>query len=131
MKQKRIYKSLDGLGVPRFHPEELHWRRSYLNEVESGELIGRQFKTSKGKLFTCKKLTKDHVYFWSIKMDRNYAYFYLPTIKQLTELEQIKFLKNKYPGSNLTIGKGCQLHGDVDATLELKDGSVWIIPWNY
>ena len=131
MKQERIYKSLDDLGVPTFHPEKLHWRRSYLNEIKTGELVGKLFKTTKGKLFICEKIDKKYIYFFNIKMERKYGLFLLPTRRQLTTSEQIKFLENKYPGSNLKIGKGCQLHGDVDAELTLKDGTVYTIPWNY
>lgn len=127
----KIYKSLRELGVPTFHPEELHWRRSYLEEVKSGELIGKEFKTTKGKKFICEKIDKEYVYFHKIKMQRKYALFLLPTLKQLTTKEQIDYLKRLYPDSKLDIGKGCQLHGDVDATLTLENGEVIIIPWNY
>lgn len=110
---KEIYKSLQELGIPTFHPESLHWRRSYLAEVKSGELVGKEFKTTKGKVFTCKAIDKEHIYFHNIKMDRKYALFLLPTIKQLTTKEQIEFIKNKYPESKFYLSKGCQLHGVV------------------
>lgn len=126
------YKTLQELGVPTFHPEKLHWRRSYLSEVESGELIGKTFKTTKGKMFICKKIDKEHVYFYNIKMDRKYALFELPTIKQLTSEEQKEKLKELYPGSKLHVpSHGCQLHGDIDATLTLSNGDEINIPWNY
>ena len=126
------YTTLKKLGCPTFHPEELNWRRSHFSEVESGELIGKQFKTNRGKFFTCKKITKEHVYFYNIKMDRKYALFLLPTAKQLSVKEQKQWIKNNYPGSNLYVPRtGCQLHGDIDATLTLLDGTVYSIPWNY
>ena len=124
-------KSLRELNVPTFHPKALHWRKSTLVEVKSSELIGKQFKTTKGKIFTCKNIDKNYVYFHNIRMERRYALFYLPTEKQLTEQEQIDFLKKLYPESKLIIGKGCQLHGDIDAELTLKDGTIYTINWNY
>ena len=60
--------SLQELGIPTFKPEEYHWRRSYLNEVKSGELIGKKFKTTRGKEFICKNIDKEYVYFFNIKM---------------------------------------------------------------
>lgn len=123
--------SLKELGVPTWHPEALHWRRSYLEEVESGELIGKEFKTSKGKRFICKNITKNHVYFHNIKMQRKYALFLLPTKKQFSSGDRMKWIKDNYPGSTLHIGNGCQLHGDIDATLRLADGTAYSIPWNY
>ena len=129
---EKIYKSLRELGVPTFHPPILHWRRSYLSEVKSGELIGKEFKTKKGKKFICEKITKDNIYFHNIEMNRKYAYFYLPTVKQLTVSEKINKLKELYPNSRLYVPRtGCQLHGDIDATLTLEDGIVYTIPWNY
>jgi len=124
-------KTLQELGVPTFHPEELNWRRSYLAEVESKELIGRKFKTKRNKVFVCKKITKEFVYFHNIEMERKHAYFLLPVSKQLTSKEQIEFIKNKYKGSTFIIGKGCQLHGDINGILTLKDGTQYRIPWNY
>ncbi len=126
-----IYKTLDELGVPTFHPISLDWRRSYLEEVKNKSLIGKEFKTRKGKFFKCENIDKDYVYFYNIKMERKYAFFYLPTQKQLTTQEIKDMLLKLYPNSTLLIGKGCQLHGDVDATLILEDGSEILIPWNY
>ena len=127
-----IYKGLPELGVPTFHPEELHWRRSYLNEVKSGELIGKIFKTKKGKTFICENIDKEYIYFHKIKMKRKYAYFLLPTLKQLTTEEQKNKLNELYPNSKLEIpNHGCQLHGDITAKLTLENGDVINIPWNY
>lgn len=124
--------TLQELGVPIFHPEKLCWRRSYLNEVESGELVGKQFKTPRGKYFNCKKITKKYVYFYDIEMDRKHALFYLPTLKQLNVQEQRQWIKDNYPGSQLHVPTtGCQMHGNIDATLTLSDGTVYTIPWNY
>ena len=123
--------TLEKLGVPVFHKEALHWRRSNLAEVKSGELIGKKFKTKKGKEFTCKRINKEYVYFYNIEMDRKHALFLLPTVRQLTTMQQIQWIKDNYPGSHLHVGQGCQLHGDVDATLTLKDGTIYNIPWNY
>ena len=124
--------TLQELGVPTWHPEALAWRKSNLSEVKSGELVGKQFKTTKWKYFICKKITKEHVYFYNIKMDRKYALFLLPTTKQLSIKEQKQWIKDNYPESQLYVPKtGCQLHGDIDATLTLSDGTVYSIPWNY
>ena len=127
----KVYKTLQELGVPTWHPEVLAWRRSYLSEVKSGELVGKQFKTTKGKLFICEKIDKRNVYFHGIEMNRKYALFKLPTLKQLNSSQQIEAIKQRYPGSEIVVGKGCQLHGDIDATLTLIDGTVYTIPWNY
>ena len=127
----KVYKTLKELGVPTWHPEALALRRSYLSEVKSGELVGKKFKTTKGKIFTCEKIDKRNVYFNGIEMNRKYALFKLPTLKQLSTPEIIEAIKQRYPGSEIVIGKGCQLHGDRDATLTLVDGTVYTIPWNY
>ena len=127
----KVYKTLQELGVPTWHPEVLAWRRSYLSEVKSGELIGKEFKTTRGKIFTCEKIDKRNVYFNGIEMNRKYALFKLPTLKQLNSSQQIEFIKQRYLGSEIVIGKGCQLHGDREATLTLVDGTVYTIPWNY
>lgn len=125
-------KTLIDLGIPTFHLEKLHWRRAYNDEVKSGELIGKQFKTRKGKTFICKNITLEYIYFGSIEMQRKYALFLLPTLVQLTTQEQIEELKIKYPNSKLHIPKvGCQLHGDITATLTLENGTMYEIPWNY
>jgi len=124
-------KTLQELGISTFKPEEYHWRRSHLDEVKSGELIGKKFRTTKNKEFVCKNIDKEYIYFFNIKMERKYALFYLPTIRQYTTKEQIQLIAQKYPGSQLHIGKGCQLHGNIDAILTLKDGTKYKIPWNY
>ena len=127
-----VYKTLQELGVPTWHPEVLAWRRSNLSEVKSGGLIGKEFKTTRGKKFICEKIDKRNIYFHGIEMNRKYALFKLPTLKQLNSAQQIEFIKQRYPGSRLYIPKtGCQMHGDIDATLRLVDGTVYTIPWNY
>lgn len=123
--------TLEKLGIPTFKPEELHWRRSYLSEVKSGKLVGRRFKTTKGKEFICLSIDEEYIYFLNIRMERRFALFYLPTIKPYTTKEQIELISNKYPNSDLYIGKGCQLHGNIDATLTLENGTIYKIPWNY
>ena len=128
----RVYKTLKELGVATWHPEKLALRRSNLSEVKSGELVGKRFMTTKGKIFTCEKIDKRNVYFNGIEMNRKYALFKLPTLKQLSTSELIEAIKQRYPGSRLYIPKtGCQMHGDIDATLRLVDGTVYTIPWNY
>lgn len=127
----KIYKTLKELGIPTWHPEVLALRRSNLSEVKSGELVGKHFKTPKGRIFTCQKIDKSNVYFHGIKINRKYALFKLPTLKQLSTSELIEAIKQRYPGSEIVIGKGCQLHGDREATLTLVDGTVYTIPWNY
>lgn len=128
----KVYKTLQELGVPTWHPEVLAWRRSYLSEVKSGELVGKEFKTTRGKKFICEKVDKRNVYFNGIEMNRKYALFKLPTLKQLNFLQQLEAIKQRYPGSILCVPKtGCQMHGDIDATLTLVDGTVYTIPWNY
>lgn len=59
--------------------------------------------------------------------------FYLYSIgfKQKTDSEIKKELLDLFPSSTLIIGKGCQLHGDVDATLTKSNGEVITIAWNY
>lgn len=103
-----MYKTLDELGVTSFHPISLDWRRSYLEEVKNSSLIGKEFKTRKGKKFICKNIDKEYVYFNNLKMDRKYAFFYLPTRKQLTTQEKKNMILQLYPNSTLLIGKGCQ-----------------------
>lgn len=124
------YKTLSELGVPHWHDETLEWRRSWLSEVKSGELIGKKFRTTRGKEFICEGATKEHILFHNIKMSRKYAKFLLPTRRQYTDKEQKQWIKENYPGSVLVLTRGCQLHGDIDATLTL-DGTVYTIPWNY
>ena len=55
----------------------------------------------------------------------------IPVYKRKTEKELLEEIKLKYPNATLSIPKtGCQLHGDIDATLTIKDKS-YTIPWNY
>ncbi len=128
----KVYKTLQELGVPTWHPKALAWRKSRLHEIRSGELIGKKFRTKKGKEFVCKNIDQQYVYFYDIKMDRKHALFFLPTTYNLTKEEQVNWIEKNYPGSTLYIPKtGCQMHGDIDATLTLVDGTVYTIPWNY
>ncbi len=65
-------------------------------------------------------------------MDRKHALLFLPATFNLYKEEQKQWIKDNYRGSKLFIPKtGCQMHGDIDATLTLVDGTVYTIPWNY
>jgi len=127
----KIRTTLNRLGVPTHHPEALQWRRSYIAEVDSGELIGKVFRTSSGKQFYCKNLTRTFIMFYNITMERKKAKFLLPYCKQYTSKEQIKWLENNLDMKSFKLSRGCQLHGDVDATIILKDGTHYEVPWNY
>ena len=55
----------------------------------------------------------------------------VPVYKQKTTQELLNEIKSRYPDAKLHVPKvGCQLHGDIDATLTIK-GVNYIIPWNY
>jgi hypothetical protein len=55
----------------------------------------------------------------------------IPVYKQLTTEELMQQVRKLYPDATIYIPKaGCQLHGDIDATLTIN-GIKHIIPWNY
>ena len=55
----------------------------------------------------------------------------IPIYRRKTKEELLKEIKVHYPDAVLNVPKtGCQLHGDVDATLTVK-GKNYTIAWNY
>ena len=126
------YLKKEDLKIPRYHPSELRWRTPTIQEMKSGELNGKRFRTSRGKTFRCKQTTATHVCFYNIELERRFARFYLPTKVGYSTADEIKWLKENYDLEHLHVPKtGCQLHGDIWATIKFKgDDKEYGFLWN-
>jgi hypothetical protein len=137
------YKTLNNLGIKSFY-DVVDWRHPRKEDFKSNVLKGKTFrigrKLSKATtyLYTC--LESDWVSnkkpavitYKNGNIDASTTFFKLKTKKQKSKLQIKQEILNKYPNSKLDIPKtGCQLHGDIDATLTLSNGKQFTIPWNY
>lgn len=98
---------------------------------------GKQFWYKK-KLYTCIESTTNTV---TAEIDGKITKVHrkeilapkdtIPVYKQLTTTELLGQIKKQHPDAELHVPRvGCQLHGDIDATLTIN-GKTHNIPWNY
>lgn len=137
-------KTIQELGIDLWHPESIEWRHPWKEDFKSGVLkgkpfrIGRQRKTMRDHRHICidadwvsNKKPAIITYKYGT-IEAKATFFQLPTRIQKTKDEIKSEIRSKYPKCELNVPKqGCQLHGDIDATLILKNGDKYTIPWNY
>ena len=132
------------MGISSFHDEVIDWIHPSSSHLKSGELIGKKFRIgrylnrAKTYLHTCSDVNwisnsrGGFIVYRYGEIEPKAVFFKLPTHKQKTTEEIKAEILLKYPNSKLYVPNvGCQLHGDITATLTLSNGDEISIAWNY
>lgn len=120
------------------HPER--WRPSNkvynIPQLANNGWKGLDIKYQ-GKIYKCAGSSKKSITLLIdnketvLKYKPNTFYIYSTGFIQKTDSEIKEELLAMFPNSTLTIERGCQLHGDIDAILTKADGEIIKIAWNY
>lgn len=133
--------TFDALGAPDNKPPIILWRSPHKEEIKSDLLLGKTFRNKKYKhqQYIC-----DGVDWVSNKkpsvvksglavIDTRDIEFYLFTEQFYNTGEKIEWLRHNLPDLKEIILPivGCQLHGDIDVSFIMNDGTEYTVPYNY